>query len=412
MKSDIDRLMEQADLDALLVIGSSAHNPPMAYFTGRAHLTQGYLLKKRGQPAVLFHISMERDEAARTGLQTKDLAEYDMIKLLEQTGGDRNRASSLLLARMLEESGVRRRLAVYGQVEIGPALSTLRALEQELDGIELVGEAGNTSVLTRARTTKDEGEVERIRRMGRTTVSVVGEVATFLTSHQVKNGLLVDREGKVLTVGEVKRRINLWLAMRDAENPEGTVFALGRDAGVPHSAGADDDPISVGKPIVFDIFPCEAGGGYFYDFTRTWCLGYAPDEVLEIHQDVLEVYRDVYAAMKPDTPCREYQVMTCERFEDRGHPTVLTDSRTRQGYVHSLAHGVGLAVHEGPYFSHIESNTDRLLPGCVITIEPGLYYPDRGLGVRIEDTVWVRPDGSLETLAEYPMDLILRVPGA
>ena len=45
----------------------------------------------------------------------------------------------------------------------------------------------------------------------------------------------------------------------------------------------------------------------------------------------------------------------------------------------------------------------------MITIEPGLYYPERGLGVRLEDTVWVRPDGQMEILAEFPLDLILPV---
>jgi Xaa-Pro aminopeptidase len=48
----------------------------------------------------------------------------------------------------------------------------------------------------------------------------------------------------------------------------------------------------------------------------------------------------------------------------------------------------------------------------VFTFEPGLYYPERGMGVRIEDTVWARPDGGFEVLAEYPKDLVLKIPGA
>jgi len=52
---------------------------------------------------------------------------------------------------------------------------------------------------------------------------------------------------------------------------------------------------------------------------------------------------------------------------------------------------------------------DRLEPGSVVTIEPGLYYPERGMGVRLEDTVWVRPDGEMEILADYPLDLVLPV---
>lgn len=409
MKSDIDRLMKDANLDGLLVIGPAGHNPYMTYFTGLVHVTRGYLLKMRDHSPVLFHGSMERDEAASTGLQIKNLDDYDPLKLLEEAGGDPIRARAMLLQRIFKEFDVRGRVGLYGKTEIGPHYATLRLVGEALPDVELVGEASSRSVLTRARTTKDEAEVARIRKVGEITSTVVADVAGFLTSHQVKDGVLVDRQGEALTVGEVKRRINLWLAMRGAENPEGTIFAIGRDAGVPHSAGADDDLIPIGKPIVFDIYPCEAGGGYFHDFTRTWCLGYAPDEVQQVYEDVLDVFETVYQALKPNTPCRDYQVMTCELFEEKGHPTVLNNPKTKEGYVHSLAHGVGLAVHEGPYFSHVESNKDQLLPGSVITHEPGLYYPDRELGVRIEDTVWVHPDGTLEILAEYSKDLVLKM---
>jgi Xaa-Pro aminopeptidase len=48
-----------------------------------------------------------------------------------------------------------------------------------------------------------------------------------------------------------------------------------------------------------------------------------------------------------------------------------------------------------------------LSPGTVTTIEPGLYYPDQEMGCRLEDTVWVRPDGKMEILADFPLDLVL-----
>ena len=53
------------------------------------------------------------------------------------------------------------------------------------------------------------------------------------------------------------------------------------------------------------------------------------------------------------------------------------------------------------------TSTGKLKTGHVVTVEPGLYYPERGMGARIEDTYWVRPDGTLERLAEYPYDLVL-----
>jgi Xaa-Pro aminopeptidase len=69
---------------------------------------------------------------------------------------------------------------------------------------------------------------------------------------------------------------------------------------------------------------------------------------------------------------------------------------------------VGLYIHEYPRFSS-NVKDDRLAPGSVVTVEPGLYYPEKGMGVRLENTVWVRPDGEMEILANYPLDLVLPV---
>ena len=138
-----------------------------------------------------------------------------------------------------------------------------------------------------------------------------------------------------LTVGEVKRRINLWLAIRGAENREDTIFAIGADAGVPHSAGISEDRIEIGKSIIFDIFPAEFGGGYCYDMTRTWCLDHATDEVQQIYEDVLDVYEKASAALKPNELCRDIQILTCELFEEKGHPTIMSNPKTLEGYVHA-----------------------------------------------------------------------------
>jgi Xaa-Pro aminopeptidase len=95
-------------------------------------------------------------------------------------------------------------------------------------------------------------------------------------------------------------------------------------------------------------------------------------------------------------------------FAEQGHQTIKGNPQTQEGYVHSLGHGVGLYIHEYPRMSS-NAKKDLLAPGSVVTIEPGLYYPERGMGVRLEDTVWVRPDGVMEILAEYPYDLVLDI---
>lgn len=411
MKSDLDRIMEAHNLDAMLVIGPAQHNPPMVYMTGGGHLTGGDLVKKRGEAPILFYNPMERDEAAKTGLATRNLGDYRFQDLLKQTGGDYLQAMVMRYQAMLTELGITSgRIAIYGQADAGSAYAIFTTLQKAMPGLTLVGELGDSALLE-AMATKDESEVERIRRMGQVTTAVVAQVSDFLTSHPVKDGVLVKADGQPLTIGDVKSRINLWLAERGVENPEGTIFAIGHDAGVPHSAGNPDDLLRLGQTIIFDIFPCEAEGGYYYDLTRTWCLGYAPDEVLALYEDVLTVYNWILSELRVDMPCKEYQQRTCELFEARGHATIKTNPQTQEGYVHGLGHGVGLNVHERPWFGLSATDVDRLAPGVVVTIEPGLYYPERGMGIRLEDTIWVRPDGQMEVLAEYPLDLVLPMKG-
>ena len=111
-----------------------------------------------------------------------------------------------------------------------------------------------------ARATKSSDEIERIRQMGVITTAVVQKTLDLLTSHQVVDETLTKPDGQPLTIGDVKAQINLWLAEAGAENPESTIFAIGRDGAVPHSSGTPTDPIKLGQAIVYDIFPCEAGG--------------------------------------------------------------------------------------------------------------------------------------------------------
>jgi len=409
MKANLDSLMQDRNLDAILVVGPGQHNPPMVYLTGGGHMTRAFLIKIRGQSPVLFHSSMERDEAAQTGLATRNLDQYRPDELLEKMNGDVVSAEAALLRLMFQDLGLESgRAAIYGRSDVGAAYAILSAFQQEMPGLDLVGEAGDTLIMA-AMSTKEQSEVERIRRMGQITTSVVGRVADFITSHPVKDSTLVKSDGTPLTVGDVKRHINLWLAEAGAENPSGTIFATGYDAAVPHSTGTTTDPLRLGQPIIFDIYPCEAQGGYFYDLTRTWCLGYAPDEALALYEDVLNVYTRMINEIRSGELFKTYQRLACELFEARGHPTIKENPLTQEGYTHSLGHGVGLHVHEKPFSRLSAANNERLDPGVVFTVEPGLYYPQRSMGVRLEDTLWMRPDGVPEVLAPYPLDFILPV---
>ena len=97
-------------------------------------------------------------------------------------------------------------------------------------------------------------------------------------------------------------------------------------------------------------------------------------------------------------------------YEGAGHPTIRSKPGTSEGYVHSLGHGVGLHIHERPSISHL-AKEDLFQKGNFITIEPGLYYPDRGLGVRVEDSFIIDESGELISLTSFHKELVLPLKG-
>lgn len=404
MKHDLDRLMQERGLDAVLVAGQVLGNPTLAYMLNGAAVSYGYVVKKRGQPAVFYCSPIEREEALASGLIVENLAKLDYLAILREKG-DRLAADVELHRRILADQGIRGRVGFYGMVDRGRGWLLLNALAEQLEGIEICAEY-DANVFDVARATKDAKEVEAIRAVGRATCEIVGETVEFLKSHSVRNGALVQPDGKPLTLGEVRRFVQRQIAAHGLEDPEGFIFSIGRDAAIPHSKGRTQDIVELGKTIVFDIFPRQPGG-YYFDMTRTFCVGFAPPEVERVHQDVVECVDKLLAAYRVGTPVREYQKMTCEFFEARGHPTIASDTKTESGYVHSVGHGVGLAVHEEPFFSDTPSNTTVLSPGHLFSCEPGLYYPERGYGVRIEDLVWVDENGTVHDLTDFPKDLVI-----
>ena len=409
MKKDLDELMAQDHVDAIWVTGALFHNPDMVYFTGVRHVTRADLFKPRGQAPVLYYDSdMEREEAARSGLETRSYEQTRPLDVLrEESGGDLAAALAARVSGTLKGLGLaNRRIALSGRVAFDSTLALLEKVRELLPEAQFVTYY-REGLIQQARMTKDQDEVRRIREIGRVTTRVVARLADYLVSRPLQEETLLKENGEVLRVGDVKAKIRLWLAEEGADNPEETIFSIGRDAGVPHNAGNPNDAMTLGQPIIFDIFPCQAGGGYFYDITRTWCLGYAPPDVQRLYDDVILVHQAAIAHLRAGELFRDSQELACRLFAQKGHVTILENPGAVEGYVHSLGHGVGLDVHENPFCGISSTPNDRLLPGVVFTIEPGLYYPSKKMGVRIEDTICLNPDGQFEVLAPFPYDLVL-----
>ena len=259
----------------------------------------------------------------------------------------------------------------------------------------------------------DTGTVDGVRAVGEKAVAIMRNTARYLQSHRSEHGILVKTEGSPLTVADVKMRIMLLFRMYNLVATGGFAFAVGEDTSRPHALGTDSDVIRVWQPIVCDLIPQDNATGYFFDITRTWCMGFSSPPVEAAYRDVLAVFETVASIARVGVPGSALHRSACEWFEAKGHSTGSSANSQGVGFIHALGHGVGRRLHEPPYLRYGQGNANTLAPGCVIAVEPGLYYPYcGGFGVRIEDCMWMDPASDrLASLATLSKELVLPYAG-
>jgi Xaa-Pro aminopeptidase len=251
-------------------------------------------------------------------------------------------------------------------------LRELLAPEVELVGVEKLVEG--------LRAIKEPQEVERIRAATR--------LADAALEQLLEQGL----------VGRTEREVALALevAMRElgAQRPSfESIIAAGPHGALPH-AKPRDVVIEPGQLVVID-WGAELEG-YCSDCTRTIATGELDAAAQEVYALVRAAQLSGLEAVRPGSGGREVDGVARSVIQNGGHG---------QHYGHGLGHGVGLEVHEAPSLS--QRSEDRLEPGNVVTIEPGIYLPGE-LGVRIEDLVVVTEQGC-EILTSLSKELIVSV---
>ena len=404
MRRDLDSLLRERNLAAAVLLQGEHPSPPFRYVTAVEDHLVGVLVLRPGAKPFLVHGAMERDAAVKTGFELADNGSLGYRKMTEEEGTP-NKASARLLATVLERLGVTGRILVTGVDDVGRYFHILRRLTERRPGLEIV-EDEPEGLIEAARATKEPSEVDQVRAVGEVCGRAYARIREILGGGRLDGRRLRDAGGWV-TIGRLRQEVRRVFHEGGLEEPHGNIIAMGRDAGVPHNAGNDGDVVEEGAPLVIDLYPVRSGGGYYFDVTRTLCVGRAGAELREIHALVKEAVDRTVDALAPGSPARTYQDKVCELFESRGHRTIRQDERLQEGYIHGLGHGIGLEVHERPYLGGSIHNRDVLLPGSIFTVEPGLYYPSRGIGVRIEDVVHAREDGSFENLTGIPYDLVV-----
>ena len=393
MLTDLDALLRAKQIDTLLVPMHEVLHPAFRWITRGAKVTKGYAIKRVGEPPLLVTYPMERDEAAATGLATRLVRDFDHDRIFK-SAPNAVAAYGEFFDNVLHACGAAGPIAFAGNLPIHLYLGIADALQAR--GWNVVRATGEDLVQL-ARKRKEPWEIEAIASVGERTEQVVDRVRDVLRDVVVEGGRVLHR-GEVLTLGFLKRLVSSEIARLGMVEDHDTILSQGRDAAVPHSRGDASAAVRPSSPIVLDIFPLDKESGYFFDMTRTFCVGPVPDALATIHAHVLEAFELAEQAMVAGMEAKRYQDLVCDYFEARGYPTTRADPQTLEGYIHSLGHGVGLDIHEKPFFGLSPGNKDLIEAGDIVTIEPGLYFPDTEIGVRIEDTFVVGDDGRVRSL--------------
>ena len=220
-------------------------------------------------------------------------------------------------------------------------------------------------LLDGARAVKDADEIGIIREAQRMADEAYAEVLPTIVAGRRERDVALDLE--------------LAMRRRGAEAAAfTTIVASGGRGAMPHGV-ASDKLIEDGELVTVDMGARLRG--YHSDMTRTLAVGQVSEKLRRLYQAVLEAEETCVAAVRPGARTADLDALARE---------ILGRHDLAQYFSHSLGHGVGLAVHEGPGLG--ASSQAVLESGMVVTVEPGVYLPGIG-GVRIEDLVLVTPDG-------------------
>lgn len=228
------------------------------------------------------------------------------------------------------------------------------------------------------RAVKSEDEIENITRA----IAISDRVFTKILG-KIKPGI---------SENDISAEISYWHRKYGASGEAfDTIAASGIRGALPHG-NASAKKISLGEFVTID-FGC-VYNGYHSDMTRTIAVGNPNSEMKKVYAIVLEAQQRACEYVKAGLAAKSLDAIARNVITKRGYGKY---------FGHSLGHGIGLEIHELPRLS--AKSNEILRTGNVITIEPGIYLPQK-FGVRIEDSCVVRDHG-IEILTTSPKELII-----
>lgn len=378
-------------MTAYLLFDDALHSPEMRHEIGEAVMDPLVFIDLDGRRIVVGSILEESTFAAREDVCDEyvtytSLGSEELIK-------DRSFPYSLidgeLVFRALDRRGI-------DKVVVPPNFRLQIADHLRDKGITLEIDA---DAWVQRRRRKTPWEIEGIERAQRAAETAMLTAARMLREAEPTASGTLRFEGEILTAEWIREAMIAELLSQGAEGEE--ILVQTGDACL-EGHGLGTGPILPDQSCIIDCFPRDRRTGVYSDMTRTFVPGTPSERLVQLHADCKAALEVAFDAVRPGSASAHAKV--AEFFSERGYPVVDKhegEEPLREGFFHSLGHGVGLEVHEKPW---VGRRADELEEGDVVAVEPGLYFAGVG-GVRLEDTVLVTAEGAELLTDPYPYDL-------
>jgi len=374
----------------LLVIGAPEHDADAYHLSGFLAPDAVICLRVAGK-RYLAVSSLEYGRAAKEApveelLSNEELGIIDLARELKSGA----RAYAVAVANLLDELG-----ASNSPVVVPAHFGVVYADELRARGITLTPDGKLFDGLRRAKT---EEEISNIERTQNAVEAACAHAVGILEESEIEDEGTLQWRGAPLTSELLRSEIDVELLRRGCA-ADGTIVAGGPQAADPHERG--HGPLKAGESIIVDIFPVDLSTRFYSDMTRTFVKGEPNEGLQKMYDAVLESQEAALSMIRAGVNGRDVHRKVADVLHEAGYKTNVHDQEKgkplTEGFFHGTGHGVGLEIHEAPSLSLAD---DVLIPGDVISVEPGVYDPKVG-GVRIEDLVVVTEDGC-RNLTKFP----------
>jgi Xaa-Pro aminopeptidase len=383
LRGDLDSILAEKDVEALLLYSDSYRDANMFYLTNfLAPDPLIYLKKVDSEPTIVVN-QMEYPRAQKQSIikDVKSYLDYNYLEAVKSAKQAQHGAMEFIAKVAEKELGMGTRICVP------PSFPVIAADVLRNEGLTIEPIFG---VVEKARETKDSQEVETIKRIQQINEKVTSEAIELIADSDVgSNGTLL-RNGEPLTVGKIKSLFGHKLLENGCLPEEDSIVACGTKSSDPHYSGEPEDKLKADQPIILDIYPRSIQKRYWTDMTRTVVKGRATSKLKKMFETVFEAKNASLDAIKAGAMASQVYTVCCDVLERAGYETTRNGKNVTRGMTHSLGHGVGLQIHESPRMS--ELSTFPLREHVVVTVEPGIYDPQVG-GVRLEDIIEVTKGG-------------------